>query len=176
MNEIHWLNERGLCDDGHHPYKLDNGSWRYPQGRTAIRKLIKSNGATNYEFVCTVQGCRWKSSPIPNELAEVASKTLPVLEPRRSAYAATSRCGYLGCESTEVEWHHYAPYNTFGREADNYPVLPLCRQHHRHWHETMDGYQWRRAAITPGVDCEGCGANAKKGHQCFCAADSRRAM
>ena len=162
MTEIHWINQRGYCE-GPHP-EIHEGKWRYPKGRTAIRKFIKSNGVTNYELVCAVNGCRYKSSPIPNSGAESLLGKLPIIEPRYSS-APEHICGYQGCQSTEVEWHHYAPYNTFGREADNYPCLPLCRAHHRYWHQQMNGYQWNRRT---GIDCDGCGATARKGHQCFC--------
>lgn len=144
MAEIYWVDERGLCVDRQHAYKIDGNRWSYPTDRTAIRMFIKSNGVVNYEFVCTVNGCRWHSAAIPNELAKSALKKLPILEPRQSDYAGIDVCGYRGCESTDVERHHYAPRNTFGFEADNFPCLPLCRDHHRYWHQKMDGYQWRQ--------------------------------
>ena len=140
MTEIPWINHRGHCD-GPHP-EIHEGKWRYPQGRTAIRKFIKSNGVTNYELVCTVSGCRFNTSPIPNAAALPLLKRLTVL-PTRQSSGGRDTCGYRGCESTEVEWHHYAPYNIFGMEANNFPCLPLCRDHHRHWHQKMDGYRWR---------------------------------
>jgi hypothetical protein len=122
---------------------MHQGKWRYPKGRTAIRKFIKSNGAINYELVCTVNGCRFKSSPIPSVSAEHLGEKLPMLEERynHSGHA----CCYDGCESTAIEWHHFAPRNTFGMEADRFPVGPLCRDHHQHWHRTMDGYKWLRS-------------------------------
>lgn len=142
MTEIPWVNQNGYCD-GPHP-ELHNGKWRYPQGRTAIRKFIKVNGAVNYELVCTTTGCRFKSSPIPSAAAPHLVNKLPVLEDRLAG-SVGHVCCYDGCESREIEWHHFAPYNTFGAEADRFPIQPLCRDHHRHWHQTMDGYQWRKA-------------------------------
>ena len=140
MDEIHWINQRGYCD-GPHP-EICNEKWRYPKGRTAIRQFIKQNGVVNYELVCTTPGCRFISSPIPNAAGAILLGKLPELKTR---YAArVSVCCYDGCESTAVEWHHFAPYNTFGEEANKFPVQPLCRDHHRYWHEKMDGYQWRR--------------------------------
>ncbi len=48
-------------------------------------------------------------------------------------------CGYVGCTSfVQVEHHHYAPSEFFGPEADLYPVLPLCREHHEHWHKVIN--------------------------------------
>lgn len=142
MDEVHWINHRGHCD-GPHP-QLWSGKWRYPKGRTAIRRFIKSNGAINYELVCTVNGCRFTSSPIPARAAESLIAKLPNLADRHSE--STHVCCYAGCTSTQVEWHHFAPSNTFGAEADNFPIQPLCRAHHQHWHQLMDGYQWRRKA------------------------------
>jgi hypothetical protein len=141
VTEIHWIDQRGYCA-GPHP-EIHEGKWRYPKGRTALRRFIKTNGAVNYELVCTIEGCRFKSSPIPSAGALPLAAILPVLVDRHSDPKVT-HCCYHGCESTQVEWHHFAPYNTFGVEANNFPVQPLCREHHRHWHVKMDGYQWRQ--------------------------------
>lgn len=138
--DIPWINMRGHCD-GPHP-EIHDGKWRYPKDRTALRKFIKSNGVVTYELVCTTEGCRFKSSPIPTVSARHLLSKLPLLDTRHTS-GMKYTCGYLGCESTEVEWHHYAPRNTFGSECENFPCLPLCRDHHQHWHKTMDGYQWR---------------------------------
>ncbi len=49
------------------------------------------------------------------------------------------QCGYVGCTSfVQVEHHHYAPFEFFGPEAELYPVLPLCHEHHEHWHKVID--------------------------------------
>lgn len=127
---------------------MHDGKWRYPKDRTAIRQFIKTSGAVNYELVCTTTGCRFHSSPIPNKAAEHLVKKLPLLHTRYSNHGRSDdpRCCYDGCESTQIEWHHFAPFNTFGVEADNFPVRPLCRYHHRYWHLKMDGYQWRARA------------------------------
>lgn len=53
-------------------------------------------------------------------------------------------CSYKGCTATNTEWHHFAPYNTFGSSANDWPVMPLCRAHHVEWHQRMDGYRWHR--------------------------------
>lgn len=140
MRDIEWINQDGYCD-GPHPEKHD-GTWRYPKGRTAIRKFIKVNGIVNYELVCTTTGCKFKSTPIPSAAARNLIARLPTLADR-NAETRGHVCCYYGCESTRVEWHHFAPRNTFGQEAHNYPIQPLCREHHQHWHRTMDGYRWQ---------------------------------
>lgn len=142
MTQIPWINQNGYCD-GPHAEKRD-GRWRYPQGRTAIRKFVKLNGSINYELVCTINGCRFRSSPIPSAAAATLTRKLPVLE-TRYADQSDATCCYQGCDSSAIEWHHFAPRNTFGEESDRYPVQPLCRDHHRHWHQVMDGYRWRKA-------------------------------
>ena len=141
MSEIHWIDTRtGLCD-GPHPGKYQ-GKWRYPVGRTAIRKFTKANGSINYELLCTVEGCRFKTSSIPNVMAEPLLAKLPILAGRHNNSGRV--CSYQGCESTHIEFHHFAPRNTFGLEAENYPIHPLCREHHHHWHQQMDGYRWQQ--------------------------------
>ncbi|MFN8147951.1 MAG: hypothetical protein U0R76_10845 [Candidatus Nanopelagicales bacterium] len=54
-----------------------------------------------------------------------------------------ARCG----TTTGTELHHWAPRNTFP-DADDWPTSYLCRDCHRTWHRTMDGYRWhaRRAS------------------------------
>ncbi len=56
-------------------------------------------------------------------------------------------CSYTGCTTPGVDRHHFAPYNTFGPDADNWPVMPLCQEHHREWHGRMSGYQWNAKAV-----------------------------
>lgn len=140
--EIPWIDHRGYCA-GPHP-EIYEKKWRFPQGRTAIRKFIKSNGVTNFELVCTVRGCRFNTSPIPNAAAEQLLERLPILPTRYASQVGRHTCCYDGCDSTEIEWHHFAPRNTFGIESERFPIHPLCREHHRYWHQTMDGYRWHR--------------------------------
>lgn len=144
MTDINWIDQRGYCDS-EHPGKR-NGRWGCVMDRTAVRKFIKSNGSTNYELVCLTPGCRFVSSPVPSDIGEHLTTRLPVLETRYSQTFGDVCC-YDGCGSTEIEWHHFAPCNVFGEEADRFPVQPLCREHHQHWHRTMDGYQWRARSV-----------------------------
>jgi hypothetical protein len=126
-----------------HPMR-ENGKWVYhPTNTPGIRQFVKSSGVINYELVCLTPGCRFHTSPIPNYDAQWHIRTNKFTELPPRINTSTDTCSYTGCESTEIEWHHFAPRNTFGREADNYPVMPLCRAHHQGWHQTMDGYRWR---------------------------------
>lgn len=56
-------------------------------------------------------------------------------------------CSYQGCVASTTEYHHFAPRNTFGADAENWPVMPLCRLHHMQWHTVMDGYRWQRKGV-----------------------------
>lgn len=56
-------------------------------------------------------------------------------------------CSVGKCQTTPTEYHHFAPRNTFGDQADEWPYLPLCRPHHVEWHQRMDGYRWHRPGI-----------------------------
>ena len=146
LSQVHnapWINPNGLCD-GPHP-KHDLWKLQYDNQNTGIRKFVKRNGSINYELVCLTSGCRFVSPPIPINVAKLLLwARLPVLEDRHSIKHGDV-CSYKTCTSTEIEWHHFAPRNTFS-DADNYPVMPLCRAHQRAWHLTMDGYQWRRVS------------------------------
>lgn len=55
-------------------------------------------------------------------------------------------CSYRGCTNPGEDLHHFAPRNTFTTDADNWPIMPLCREHHVAWHQAMDGYRWHRKA------------------------------
>lgn len=56
-------------------------------------------------------------------------------------------CARRGCAVSPTEWHHWAPYNTFSGEADDWPGAFLCREHHFEWHRRMDGYAWHRKGV-----------------------------
>lgn len=57
-------------------------------------------------------------------------------------------CSHRNCTEPGVDYHHFAPWNTFGSDADNWPVMPLCRSHHVEWHQRMDGYRWHKKAVS----------------------------
>ena len=45
-----------------------------------------------------------------------------------------ARCGGVG-----VEAHHTAPQGVF-EDADDWPIIDLCTEHHREWHERMNAW------------------------------------
>jgi hypothetical protein len=46
-------------------------------------------------------------------------------------------CMVRGCDSREVQHHHYAPKVAFGMRAEAFGTVPLCRLHHEELHETI---------------------------------------
>lgn len=57
-------------------------------------------------------------------------------------------CSYKDCVEPGADMHHFAPRNTFGEDADNWPVMPLCQPHHQEWHRRMTGYSWHARAAS----------------------------
>lgn len=73
------------------------------------------------------------------------------------------KCSHRLCTENAAEDHHSAPRSIFGKDADNWPLIPLCKQHHAVWHvktgvaagyytghpnhtkTLLDGNEWRRA-------------------------------
>lgn len=64
------------------------------------------------------------------------------LEPTRSHLGENGDCIVVDCYAIDVEFHHFAPKSVFGMEANDWPVMPVCRDHHTIWHLAMNGYQW----------------------------------
>lgn len=93
----------------------------------------KSNGAEVVREWCEL--CGWRSQEIAR--SRYSSDTLAALPLIEDLVTTDTTCGYRGCVNTAVENHHYAPQAIFGAEADNYPIGPLCVEHHNHWHNTI---------------------------------------
>lgn len=109
-----------------------------------IGVLIKSNGVQEHRVRCTL--CGRESSGIGKRNYEYL--TLRGFIPtwcRTDEKLDTLRCVVNGCTQTGFEMHHFAPRNIF-HDSDDWPYLPLCRMHHQHWHQMMDGYRWNRKA------------------------------
>lgn len=131
------------CPNDHAEKTL--GLWRFPE-TIELGGLIKTNGQLEFRVRCL--GCGTESPGIGNAnfrrlLARGVSYSWT-----RGKYAKNDShlCQVRGCTATDVEWHHFAPRNTFLSEADDWPYLPLCRRHHRYWHQMMDGYRWNSKA------------------------------
>lgn len=137
---------------------------------TELGLLIQSNGAIKFRARC--RKCGQESSDLPNHVAADWRRKDNIEWLRKMQPNEYPSCSYYGCEREGREDHHFAPVNTFGDEANSWPILPLCQPHHTEWHTRMDGYRWRRPRPAHFVihdgGCEGCGATFAKGHQCFC--------
>lgn len=108
--------------------------------------LTQGNGVVQYRFRCRT--CGTESGSVPRRIGDTLTQHGEPLAWHRVAEAADyPPCSVRGCTSDGREWHHFAPRNTFTDDADDWPVLPLCRPHHVEWHRRMDGYRWNRKAV-----------------------------
>jgi hypothetical protein len=53
----------------------------------------------------------------------------------------TLKCSYVDCETPylNVHEHHTSPKAMFD-DADNWPLIPLCSNHHKIWHATIKSW------------------------------------
>jgi hypothetical protein len=127
-----------------HSSKVD-GTWRRGTDETP-GKVTCANGAIQVKMRCNA--CGSKSGALPYlvvrewGISEDDCLWQVVNPPYEHQPCVVEDCG-----AVPTEWHHFAPRNTFGTEADLWPVLPLCVAHHRAWHQRMDGYRWHRKAV-----------------------------
>lgn len=136
-----------MSEDCPHPYR-SNGSWVVPE-TCELGIVITSTGGTQYRVRCTICGDDRNNAVLPARLVKTLVAQGRQLTWRRVNPPAerTTRCIHRTCDQFAEEWHHFAPRNTFGWDADDWPVEPLCRAHHREWHDRMDGYQTNRKRL-----------------------------
>lgn len=137
------------CCTAVHAAKLHTtGQWTPGDADQILGVLITASGIKQYRSLC--RRCSQRSGSIPHWIVEGTWADLGL---RPAWHDDTSNsgptCAYLDCKSP-AEWHHTAPRNTFGPDADRWPLVPLCPAHHRGWHQRMDGYRWH----TPGAWAE----------------------
>jgi hypothetical protein len=114
--------------------------------REALGVIICANGTRQHKMRCLL--CGTTGSPIPTRQLDAWGLTpADITWQHTNAAGDYPPCSYRDCPVTPTELHHFSPRNTFGDDADNWPVLPLCREHHVHWHQRMDGYRWHRKGI-----------------------------
>lgn len=134
-----------------HTRKINNAYWvqgdyeqlmvrRYPQRPTQV----------GYYTIC-VQ-CRGMSMSVPktvweqwktetrHEVIEESGRALLSYTRNDDGTREPLRCCHKKCDRTDTENHHFAPRKIFGDGADNWPVLPVCRFHHEHWHKMVDSF------------------------------------
>ena len=128
----------GFCPFPESHTRCASDGWAVGTAQEDTVVVIQANGVRAIKRAC--RWCRNVSSAVPLAFAlEHFDPLGPVVVVARPGEDV---CVHEECQSTEVEWHHFAPRNTFD-DADNWPVLPLCRDHHIEWHRRMDGYRWR---------------------------------
>lgn len=104
---------------------------------TRVEVVAKRNGVIDVKLRC--DNCGRLTGTLPRDVVwEWLNPFGPMI---LRASDLSEPCVVAGCESRSIEWHHFAPRNTFP-DADDWPVLPLCRPHHVQWHRQMDGYRW----------------------------------
>lgn len=130
-------------------------TWKFPDGNTfELGAVVKGNGMLAFKVRCV--GCGKTSGELKKAdfLALVERGVLYTWTRDAYAHADTHVCQVRGCGRKDTELHHFAPRNMFP-DADNWPVLPLCRDHHRMWHTTMNGYRFQGITATPVEDWHG---------------------
>jgi hypothetical protein len=136
------------CPFEHPTYNSTLKQYIFPETKTfELGSTTKTNGVISYRVRCV--GCGTTSGEIKKKdfinLMELGIEYTW----RRDAYANadTHTCQVKGCGRTDISFHHFAPRNVFKEEADLYPVLPLCQDHHtgpNGWHARMNGYRWMK--------------------------------
>ena len=109
-------------------------------GSVAVRRVknIAANGAEMIWDQCRSCGKNAASSGlwIPRAEAGEAGGDLPIV----TDYSANGEpCAVCGSRATEL--HHWAPRHLFGDDCWHWPTAPLCKRHHREWHDR----------VTPGM-------------------------
>lgn len=123
-----------------HPHAhTSSDGWDIPDD-ALLGVMIKTNGLSVYKMRCSE--CGKESSPIPTSMAEkmMADDGKKVTWMRGPSWTPP-QCEVDGCTAPGGECHHWAPWNVFGSEAIKWPTAQLCRDHHREWHDRMDGYR-----------------------------------
>lgn len=111
----------------------------------AVEQIICADGREQFKMRCRT--CNTAGGPVSPATLNAWGLHRGHIELVRHKDARTyDPCSYRGCTTTPTEHHHFAPRNTFGADADEWPCLPLCRAHHLAWHQRMDGYRWHRKA------------------------------
>lgn len=127
------------------PHSRTEGAGWIRGANEAVEQIICADGREQFKMRCRT--CKTASGPIsPATLNAWGLNRRHIELVRRTEPTEYAPCSYRGCTTTPTEYHHFAPRNTFGDDADAWPCLPLCREHHVDWHQRMDGYRWHRKA------------------------------
>lgn len=137
--------DRKSCPLNHSTKLYDDfgrGAWRRGDDE-ALFVINLVSGGRHYKMAC--RSCGQRSGAVPTAVVEKGWRIADQVEwEENSAPREYDPCVVKDCTVTPTEYHHFAPRNTFGAECDQWPCLPLCREHHVDWHQRMDGYSWHR--------------------------------
>ena len=97
-----------------------------------LKTVIMQNGGVQIKYVCA---CGNRSNPIAKKEVEAAGIDISLL-PVDANYAEIE-CEVQGCFNLGYEWHHIAPRHLFGSEAGLWPMIKLCKIHHKQWHDIV---------------------------------------
>lgn len=109
---------RGYCAAG-----SQLGLIEYRNGRLAIHGFC-TECTDSLGYVKTTQELPRKQHP--------DWQSYPVLRSNKSGDV----CVVAGCDSTDVELHHFAPRHLFA-DADRWPTEYICVEHHQEWHSRI---------------------------------------
>lgn len=98
-----------------------------------LKRVISQNGGTHIAYCCT---CGHVSKWIKKETVAEAGIEILTL-PIHAAYNDVRQCEVKGCMNYGYEWHHIAPRHLFGDEAGLWPMVKLCKPHHKQWHDIV---------------------------------------
>ncbi len=136
------LQRRQRCPSAHSV--TDGRTWTRGTNE-GVEQIICADGREMFKMRC--RDCDTAGGPVSPALLNGWGLNRGDIEFRRTKEPHVYEpCCVDGCGATPTEYHHFAPRNTFGADADDWPVLPLCRTHHVQWHRRMDGYRWHRRA------------------------------
>lgn len=131
------------------PFRHTTGGSAIPWVRGSNEKaevILLRNGQRQVKLRC--RNCGRLTGALPKQAVLEWMSDLGTPLVRQGWNEPYPPCSYRECDEPGEDMHHFAPCNTFGRDADNWPVMPLCKPHHREWHQRMNGYLWHRRAAS----------------------------
>lgn len=129
-----------------HSHQITKSKWNiHPSNILGV--VIQANGVRKYVLKCPE--CRGSlGTPTKAIAAEMIRRGYEPVVLRVNPPIQYNPCAYRDCPQPGIDMHHWAPRNVFGCwDCDNWPVSYLCKNHHKEWHNRMDGY--RRNAKRP---------------------------
>lgn len=100
-------------------------------------KRVYDNGSTHIEFFCercerpvTREKYGVKGHSVTPEWFREHIKADPDGLPLRRRSLRIHICYLCGRDDSQCEYHHVAPQSIYGKDAERYPVVPLCKTCH----------------------------------------------